>query len=208
VGGGHTKLGVGTLVVVIGVAAAGCGSSSHSRVARTPAGTTTKGCGANCANGGAVGAPNPNAAGSSASVLGCHQYCKQAGGYGGGGGPSTPAMKILTSGTVAVAANGSVPIRLQCKLSTPCQGALLIDVGSACAATHGPTTQDRSDLAVDAGATRTIAVPLSSCTLSLVRRRGQVPAGVTADSGASPACRRQSQIDCVNGASLVLRSAS
>ena len=113
--------------------------------------------------------------------LGCHQYCQQAGGYGGGGPPVPKLMRIVTTGTVAALKDGTVPIELSCVFARPCSGALLLNSVST-----GPTqaidVQGRSDLLVAAHGTRTIGVLLSPGSLGLLRA-GRVKVSVTADSG-------------------------
>ncbi|HUZ29421.1 MAG TPA: hypothetical protein VMU90_09280 [Solirubrobacteraceae bacterium] len=209
-GGGRRLVGLGALMVVL--ALSGCGSSSKSGCGNSCANagsggavrTTNKGCAANCANAGLPGAPAPSSSGSGAvAELGCHQYCQSAGGYGGGGGPSPPpAAKILNQGTVSVLPGGVVPVTVQCAISSPCRGAILIDFGTACTS---PGEGGRSDLDVSPQSTRTIGVPLSSCQLALVRRRGSVKVVITADTGASGVCK---QYDCVVPAEVTLRSSA
>jgi hypothetical protein len=205
-GGGRTLVGLGALLVVL--ALSGCGSSNGSSSASGRAArTTNKGCAANCGNAGLPGAAAPTPTSQTGTVpavsLGCHQYCQSAGGYGGGGGPSPPpAAKILNQGTVSVLSGGVVPVILQCAISSPCRGAILIDFGTACTA---PGEVGRSDLDVSPQSTRTIGVPLSSCQLALLRQRGRVKVGLTADTGASGVCK---QYDCVVTAEVTLRSSA
>jgi hypothetical protein len=110
-------------------------------------------------------------------------------------------MRVLTSGAVALQPNGALAVTLECQLPSPCRGALLVDLSPACS---GTAALARSDLVVDAGSTRTIGVPLSSCATTLVRSRGRLPAAITADSGQSPQCHG-GQVDCVNSAVISLR---
>jgi hypothetical protein len=110
--------------------------------------------------------------------LGCGTYCQSAGGVGGPGPTGQPAVTIVSSGTVAVDADGYAPVTVTCNLSVQCRGALVISgAGDVC----------KSDLVLDAGATATFGVRLSARALYFVQHQG-VPTTVqvVANSFQSP----------------------
>lgn len=106
--------------------------------------------------------------------LGCGTFCQNAGGYGGAGPPpSQYAVTVVSSGAVTAGSDGYVPVTLKCNLSVQCSGALIV---------IGPTFSGRSDLLVDAGATRTIGVPLGASAIGYLRSNGPTTLNVTADA--------------------------
>jgi hypothetical protein len=117
--------------------------------------------------------------------LGCDTYCQSAGQYGAAGQPPPSPVTILSSGTVTADADGYVPVTLKCNATVQCRGALLLDYLRGWS---NPDPQGmswvcgRSDLVVNAGATRTIGVPLASSALAFLRSQGPTPAGVVADT--------------------------
>ena len=122
--------------------------------------------------------------------LGCDTYCQNAGGYGGAGPrPTRYSVTVVSSGTVTADADGYVPVTLTCNLSAQCSGALLL-----CLENPDPTLLNmgmpgycgRSNLLVNAGATRTIGVPLPATMLAFLRSNGPTPAVVHGDSGQTP----------------------
>lgn len=109
--------------------------------------------------------------------LGCNSFCQNAGGYGAAGGSVPhPAATVVPGGTVTLDPDGYVPVPLTCHLSVQCAGALLVS---------GPAGAGRSDLLVNAGATRTIAVPLGSSALAFLQSNGPTTMHVTTDASAS-----------------------
>jgi hypothetical protein len=124
--------------------------------------------------------------------LGCGTFCQNAGGYGATGQTGQPAATIVSSGTVTADSDGYVPVTLKCDLSVQCSGALLLCLDSQ-AAIADPTVGGlgmagecgRSDLRVDAGATRTIGVPLPATARAFLRSHGPTTSRVTADNGQS-----------------------
>ncbi len=151
--------------LVAATALAGCGGGGSATIIQQDGAT------------GASGASGPQGE-AGGDLLGCHSYCQQAGGYGGGAPPGIPHMtEIITRGSVTLSA-GAVPIQVTCKFDRQCRGALLLlSAGTS-------VTQDlgRSDLIVDTGATRTIAIPLSPAGKKLLSKRGKIKVFVTADS--------------------------
>jgi hypothetical protein len=124
--------------------------------------------------------------------IGCGTYCQNAGGYGAPGSTAPPAATLLSNGTVTADSDGYVPVTVKCNLSAQCSGALLVCLESQ-AAIADPTVGGlgmagmcgRSDLRVDAGATRTIGVPLPAPALPFLRSHGPTTSSVTADSSQS-----------------------
>ena len=94
-----------------------------------------------------------------------------AGGYGGAGGANRPppAVTLVSTGTVTVYADGYAPVTLTCHRPVPCRGVLLLEGG-------------RSDLLVNGGATRTIAVPLAPSTIASLRSHGPTTLNLTIDA--------------------------
>lgn len=127
---------------------------------------------------------------SSGDRLGCGTYCQNAGGYGAPGSTAPPSATILSGGTVTADPDGYVPVTVNCHLSVECKGALLLCLnGPAAAAALGNLGMagecGRSDLRVDAGATRTIGVPLPAAALDFLRSNGPTTSVVTPDTGQS-----------------------
>jgi hypothetical protein len=125
--------------------------------------------------------------------LGCNTYCQNAGGYGGVGAPSRDSVTIVSRGTVTADADGYVPVTLKCNLSVQCSGALIVElrVNTGAKDVVGnpiktPVGEGRSDLLVDAGATRTIAVPLPAPVIAYLRSHGPTTLSVIGDSKQSP----------------------
>ncbi len=110
--------------------------------------------------------------------LGCNTFCQNAGGYGAAGGTVPhPAVTVVPGGNVTADPDGYVPVPLTCHLSVQCVGALLVS---------GPAGAGRSDLLVNAGATRTIAVPLGASAVGFLQSNGPTTMHVTTDASASP----------------------
>lgn len=122
--------------------------------------------------------------------LGCGTYCQNAGGYGAAGPVPPPSpITIVSGGTVTPDADGYVPVTLTCNATVQCAGALLVDLDSPAAkAALGEEMTNRygrSDLLVNAGATRTIGVPLPAPALTWLRSNSPTSLGVLADTGPS-----------------------
>jgi hypothetical protein len=107
--------------------------------------------------------------------LGCGDFCQTAGGYGGAGGttPHQDAVTVASSGTVTADPDGYVGVPLTCHLSVQCRGVVIVS---------GPPGGGRSDLVVDAGATRTLGVPLGSSAIGFLRSNGPTTMDVTTDA--------------------------
>lgn len=138
--------------------------------------------------------PSPEA---TAESLGCHQYCQQAGGYGGGE-EGKVYMRVETSGTV-VPISGALPIEVTCLLPNGCRGALLVYSPSPPFADVG-----RSDLDVEGKGTATIAVPISEAGLdALDSKGGRLRVEIIADYG-NPECPPRSILPCTaNGKAVI-----
>jgi hypothetical protein len=127
--------------------------------------------------------------------LGCSTYCQTAGGYGGAGGNRPPPAVTLVSTSVTADADGYVPVTLRCHLQVQCMGVLLlipVDSEGHSIAVPGATGGGRigrSDLLVNAGATRTIGVPEGGATLAYLRSHGPTPFNLTIDADQAPGCQ-------------------
>jgi hypothetical protein len=130
--------------------------------------------------------------------LGCGTYCQNAGGYGGAGGNRPPPAVTLVSTNVTADADGYVPVTLRCHLQVQCMGVLLltpVDSEGRSIAVPGATGGTgggrigRSDLLVNAGATRTIGVPEGGATLAYLRSHGPTPFSLTIDADQAPGCQ-------------------
>ncbi len=119
--------------------------------------------------------------------LGCNTFCQNAGGYGAAG-PNAPVplpspITIVSGGTVTADADGYVPVTLTCNATVQCTGALLVNLNSPAAEAalgYDMTNYGRSDLVVNAGATRTIGVPLPPPALAYLRSNSPTSLGVLA----------------------------
>jgi hypothetical protein len=136
-------------------------------------------------------------------AAGCHQYCQQAGGYGGGqdGRPATDYVRIHNPGPVALRGD-AVPITVTCLDRAPCRGAILL--GPALASDL-PIELGRSDLDVGSKRTQTIVVPVPPAGLRAIRNRhgGRFPIEVLADFG-DPTCPGDSALPCVGTQRIVI----
>jgi hypothetical protein len=112
--------------------------------------------------------------------LGCGDFCQSAGGYGGAGGHIPRPAATVAGGTVTADPDGYVPVTVTCQLPVQCKGVLL--AGTVGSAIHG-----RSDLVVNAGATRTIGVPLGSSFVGFLQSNGPTTVYVTTDARQSSA---------------------
>ncbi len=118
--------------------------------------------------------------------LGCNTYCQSAGQYGAVGQPPPSPVTILSSGTVTADADGYVPVTLKCNATTQCVGALMLDLHGWSNPQGMSWVSGRSDLVVNAGATRTIGVPLAAGAIAFLRSQGPTALDVTADTNATP----------------------
>jgi len=139
--------------------------------------------------------------------IGCGTYCQNAGGYGAPGNNAPPAATILSSGTVTADSDGYVPVTVKCNLSVQCSGALLVCLeGPAVIADLGNLGMagycGRSDLTVNANATRTIAVPLPAAALAFLRSHG--PTSATANADSRPSAGVGSGFNTLAGADLTV----
>jgi hypothetical protein len=130
--------------------------------------------------------------GSSAQKLGCHQYCLEAGGYGGFV-DGRPIAQLLTRRAV-VHSDGSVDLKVHCAFPRECTGA--INMGYSAGATvpktlpceNSPAVPGavhywwaQSDLVVPARSTVTLGLTLRSCVRALLARRHTLVSSVTTD---------------------------
>jgi hypothetical protein len=126
----------------------------------------------------------PKAVADDGDRLGCNTFCQNAGGYGAAGPAPLPSpITIVSGGTVTADADGYVPVTLTCNATAQCTGALLVDLDSPAAKDalgYDMTNYGRSDLVVNAGATRTIGVPLPAPALAYLRSNSPTSLGVVA----------------------------
>ncbi len=121
--------------------------------------------------------------------LGCGTFCQNAGGYGAPADPRKPAVTIVSSGTVTAGSDGYVPVTVTCDLNVQCSGALLL-----CLRTNDPALVNlgmpgecgRSDLVANAGATRTIGVPMPAPALAFLRSHGPTTSTLAAPIANAP----------------------
>jgi hypothetical protein len=126
--------------------------------------------------------------------------CQTAGGYGGAHDDNRPPPAVtLVSTSVRADADGYVPVTLKCHLpQAQCMGVLLVTLRAYLGHVdefygkpyEEPVDGGRSDLLVNAGATRTIAVPaLHAAGLAYLRSHGPTPFNLTIDAGQAPGCQ-------------------
>jgi hypothetical protein len=108
--------------------------------------------------------------------LGCHQYCRQTGGFGAPA-ETSPPMAVLAGHGPVKPVTGLIPVPVTCRFDRACSGALLL--------TLGETELGRSDLAVPAKGTRVIGVSLSPAGQRAVTRAGRAKVAVTLDTNPS-----------------------
>lgn len=135
----------------------------------------------------------PKALADNGDRLGCSTFCQTAGGYGGAHDDNLPPPAVtLVSTSVTADADGYVPVTLRCHLPQgQCMGVLLLSghVLSTDPATGNaihPLVGGRSDLLVNAGAARTIAIPAG---LDHVRFHHPATLNLTIDAGQTPGCQ-------------------
>ncbi len=107
-------------------------------------------------------AVTPSARADGETRLGCETYCQAAGPLAGGGREGREAITIHSSRTVALDADGYLPVTLTCNLSVQCRGVLtagMVEVRFIA----------RSDLLVNAGATATLGVALPAQAVAYLR---------------------------------------
>jgi hypothetical protein len=132
--------------------------------------------------------------------LGCGTYCQNAGGYGAAGNVTLPPPAVtLVSTSVTADADGYVPVTLRCNLPVQCRGVLRLSgqfqaIDAATGNAIHPVVAGASDLLVNAGATRTIGVPLSrpgalpgaASAIALLRSHGPTTLDLLIDSAQAP----------------------
>jgi hypothetical protein len=111
--------------------------------------------------------------------LGCTYYCQNAGGYGapGPGPQGPPAVTLENTGTAVADADGYVPVTLKCHRTVQCLGKFWLFLENV-------RVGGRSDLLVNAGATRTIGVPFDAASIAYLRSHGPTLFGLGIDASA------------------------
>ncbi len=166
---------------------ASCGAKTSQSVTANTSSSTT-----------AVAAPTTTQPPPGGERLGCATYCQNAGGYGAAGNanPPPPAVTLDSTGTVTADADGYVPVTVTCNLPGQCAGVLILSLSADTGAVDNfgspmPTNVGggRSDLLVDAGATRTIGVQLDAAAIAFLRSHGPTTLGLTIDANQAPGTR-------------------
>lgn len=85
--------------------------------------------------------------------------------------------QIVSSGAVRAMADGTLPVTVKCHFHAPCRGALVVVFSD------GSDEYGRSDLVVDAGATRTIGVQASKAGQRALQSGSPVELSITGDVG-------------------------
>jgi hypothetical protein len=138
------------------------------------------------------------AAGPAGDYLGCGQYCRTAGGYGGG---SDLRNILLLRNRTAQLVDNMIPLDVVCDLRITCRGAIVIF------SEVNPSTDievGRSDLSVSGKSSRRILVPASAQAVGLLRRQGRLLLYVVLDGGLIQTC--PTNVSCINlDATLVLK---
>jgi hypothetical protein len=108
--------------------------------------------------------------------LGCGEFCQQAGGIG----DAFSGMEMLTidvGASVQALPDGAVPVAVTCQFIARCEGAVLLNSDLS---VYPPQEGSRSDLLVEAGSSRTIAVPLTEIERRRLERAGRLEIAITA----------------------------
>lgn len=114
--------------------------------------------------------------------LGCGTYCQSAGGYGAAGGPKPPAAVTLANTGTTIDADGYAPVTLTCHRPVQCVGVLILGPKYG----TGAVGDGRSDLLVNADATRTIAVPMGTDAIAYLRSHGPTTYSLLIDASKLP----------------------
>jgi hypothetical protein len=122
------------------------------------------------------GGSSPDKRGGGPDRLGCHQYCRQTGGFGAPPTSPPPIAVVANRGPVKVV-DRLIPVTVQCRFPRACNGAIVVTLDT--------TELGRSDLAVAAKASREIGVELSPAGRKGLSGRGPVKVLVTLDTGPS-----------------------
>ncbi|MBB5166485.1 hypothetical protein [Mycobacterium sp. AZCC_0083] len=169
----------------------GAGEKSSTPVASAPSSSSRPALGAQPQAAPPSTTRQTNASG--AERLGCGTYCQSAGQYGAPGEAGVEAVTILSSGTIPLDADGYVPLTLKCNLPVPCTGAILACADSPEASSFALGC-GRSEEVVDAGATRTLGVPLTTPALGTVHTRGSATVNFLVDNSGVPRCENIPQL--------------
>jgi hypothetical protein len=139
-----------------------------------------------------VGCGGSNRPGAKLIRLGCHQFCQQAGGYGGAPG-GLKVLRIEVPNTITPLADGTVPIAVACAIPVPCATASRlgrINIWTVSAAGQDQSFIGGSDLILAGHSSATFAVSLLPAGTQLLRSRGRIEIDIHADAGVSDRARR------------------
>jgi hypothetical protein len=161
------------------VAIAGCGQGSGSTTSAPPVVPTTS---APPPVGPTTAAATKNAP-TGGDFLGCHQFCEQAGAFGGGSLiPSSDDNLSIATNDVSIA-DGLIPVTITCKRADVCQGAIVVNALYAGSALE----LGRSDLTVAGHTTRVIGIMVSADGLTALTSSGKLAASIAVNYG-QPTC--------------------
>jgi hypothetical protein len=103
---------------------------------------------------------------------GCGSFCRQAGGFGSGGGSGPPPGPVkMPAQRIRVSSDGIIAIKATCARSTACVGAILVDSANE--------SYGRADFNVPANATRHVLVGVPSAAIRYLRKHGKDKAFAT-----------------------------
>ena len=112
---------------------------------------------------------------------GCGRFCRQAGGFGGGGPHKT--YVLVRSQKIRVARDRIFGVRATCLLRRPCVGAILVDSPNPCCEpdniANGVSRYGRADLRIPAHATRKVLVGITRRGFSYLKRHRRDPDAYT-----------------------------
>ena len=112
---------------------------------------------------------------------GCGRFCRQAGGFGGGGPHKT--YVLVRSQKIRVARDRIFGVRATCLLNHRCVGAILVDSPNPCCEpdniAHGVSRYGRANLRIPAHETRKVLVGITRRGFRYLKRHGRDPDAYT-----------------------------
>jgi hypothetical protein len=127
---------------------------------------------------------------------GCASYCQNAGGYGAPKAQGVDAVTLLSSGTVTLDQDGFLPLTMTCNLPVQCGGAIIICIGGN--RNSSGMRCSRADEALEARATQTVGIPMTTWALGFLQSNGPTSASLSIDNSHVPDCQQIPQLaeDC------------
>ena len=118
--------------------------------------------------------------GEKAERLGCHEYCQTAAASGGEGDDRSDVLLGLKAENPVVAFDdGTIPVRIYCLADQDCEGVIMVTT----AHNLDNAGSGRSDLLVEAGNSRLLAVPLPAPAVDLIEHGESLDMQVYANVG-------------------------